>query len=257
MSRPSCDEPVTTHLLPTDLGDGARAFFTGRDAAAPRPPLGAAGNLSHRRPHRPADLAATRSRVGAETGCREDRWHLMHQVHGTEVAVIDEATPPGAELRGVDGLVTALPGRPLVVQVADCVPVLVAGDRAVAAIHAGRQGVARGVAARVVERLGELGESAAGLRAVVGPAIGGCCYEVPAELQEQVCRARPEARATTRWGTPALDLPAAVAAELAACGVARVERVGTCTFEDERYFSHRRDPSGGRQVGLVMREEAA
>lgn len=248
---------MTPHLAPAELGDGVRAWFTGRDPAGTPPPVGAAGNLSHRRPHRPGDLAATRAGVGAAVGCPPDRWHLMLQVHGTRVAVVDERTPAGAELRGVDALVTTLPERALVVQVADCVPLLIAGAASVAAVHAGREGVAGRVASRAVERLTRLGEDPGRLRAVIGPAIGGCCYEVPGELQDRVCRSQPRARATTRWGTPALDLPAAVAQELADAGVGRVERLGGCTYEDEDYFSHRRDPSGGRQAGLVLLRDAA
>lgn len=92
------------------------------------------------------------------------------------------------------------------------------------------------------------------VEARIGPAIGGCCYEVPAELADEVAAAHPAARATTTWGTPALDLPAAVAAQLHEAGVERVERAGVCTrCGGEGWFSHRRDPGAGRQAGVVVR----
>jgi polyphenol oxidase len=247
---------VTIHLEGVDLGEGVAAWFTGRDRDRPEPPVGAAGNLSHRRPHRPADLARARREVAEVVGVPADRWHLMHQVHGAEVAGIDEQTPAGTELRGVDALVTACAERALVVQVADCVPVLLAGPGGVAAVHAGRMGVAAGIVGRAVRRL--VGTSPdESVRAAIGPAIGGCCYEVPVELREQVAAVSPAAWATTRWGTPSLDLPAAVQSQLAEVGVTHVERAGGCTFEDERFFSHRRDPWAGRQVGIVVKQEAA
>jgi polyphenol oxidase len=247
---------VTIHLEDVDLGEGVAAWFTGRDRDLPEPPVGAAGNLSHRRPHRPADLARARREIAGLVGVPADRWHLMHQVHGAEVAGIEAHTPAGMEVRGVDALVTACTQRPLVVQVADCVPVLLAGPGGVAAVHAGRQGVAAGVVRRAARSVAGT-SSDAPTRAAIGPAIGGCCYEVPAELREQVAAESPAAWATTRWGTPSLDLPAAVRTQLAEAGITDVERVGGCTFEDERFFSHRRDPWAGRQVGIVVKTEAA
>ena len=58
------------------------------------------------------------------------------------------------------------------------------------------------------------------------------CYEVPAELQDEVAAVVPEARSTTSWGTPALDLGAGVRAQLAAAGIDDVRVVDTCTRED-------------------------
>lgn len=247
---------MTVQLREVPSAAGASAYVTGRDLERGPLPVGAPGNLSHRRPHRPADLARDRAEVGAVTGCPPARWHLMHQVHGADVATVDASTPPGAELRGVDALVTTLDDRPLVVQAADCVPVLLGGPRAVGVAHAGRAGVAAGVVTRTLERLAALGQDPDELVVTIGPAIGGCCYEVPAALRDEVAAAAPSAAATTSWGTPALDLPAAVESELRAAGVGRVERLGICTREDERYFSHRRDPEAGRQVGLVVRRAA-
>ncbi len=229
------------------LSDGVDAWFTGV-AARPDPAVGRAGNLSHRRPHVPAVLAADRAAVGAGTGTDPDAWHLMVQVHGADVGVVDATTPSGAELRGVDALVTDQPGRVLAVAAADCVPVLLASEGGVAAVHAGRRGAAAGVVGAALAAL-----PGAPLAAAVGPAIGGCCYEVPAAMQAEVlAEVHPAAAATTTWGTPSLDLPAAVVAELAGAGVEAV-RVGGCTRCEPGWFSHRADPAAGRHLGLVVR----
>lgn len=242
------------HILEHDLADGVGAWFTGRDRSRPDPPVGAAGNLSHRRPHLPGELARDRAAAYERMGLASSQVHLMRQRHGAAVGVVDAATPAGAELRGVDALVTSERGRALAVQVADCVPVLLAAPGAVAVAHAGRRGLVAGV---VLAALDALRRAASGdaVRAVVGPAIGGCCYEVPAALRAEVGADHPEAVASTTWGTPSLDLPAAVAAQLAGAGVDAVERVGTCTRcdPDGRWFSHRADPDTGRQLGVVVR----
>jgi polyphenol oxidase len=240
-----------------DLGAGVGAWFTGRDPDAADPPVGQLGNLSHRRPHRPEDLAAARARVGEATGTDPATWHLMQQVHGARVAEVTAATPAGAELRGFDGVVTAETDRPLVALAADCVPVLFAGDGVVGAAHAGRLGVVRGVVPAVLTALGDLGASPPDLTVAVGPAIGSCCYEVPAGMRADVAAQHPVAAAETTWGTPSLDLPGAVVAVLEDAGVGDVRSSPVCTSCHPEWFSHRRDPGSGRHAGVVVRRGAA
>lgn len=241
-------------MLPAPVGPAADGWFTGRAPAAEPPAVGAAGNLSHRRPHIPTRLAAERRAAFAAMGVDPTAVVWMRQVHGADVAVVDDATPVGAEIQDVDGLVTAMPDRPLAVQVADCVPVLLAsGTGVVGVAHAGRRGVELGIVPAVLEAMARLGAAPATVHAAVGPAIGGCCYEVPSELREDVADDHPVASGTTTWGTPSLDLPAAVEAVLGDAGVPSVARIGGCTRcdPDERFFSHRADPTTGRQVGVI------
>jgi copper oxidase (laccase) domain-containing protein len=87
--------------------------------------------------------------------------------------------------------------------------------------------------------------------AAVGPAAGGCCYEVPDAMRDAACARLPALAATTRWGTAALDLRAGCAAVLHAAGVAAVLTVGGCTIEDLDRYSYRRDGVTGRFAGVV------
>ncbi|MEO8222139.1 MAG: MFS transporter, partial [Specibacter sp.] len=146
---------------------------------------------------------------------------------------------------------------PLAVMVADCVPVVLVGENSggapvLAVAHAGRPGVERGVVAAVVARMRDAG--AKGIEAWLGPSICGQCYEVPEAMRAAVAAVVPEAYATTSWHTPALDLPAAVLAQLAADGV-QAHPAGVCTLEDLRFFSHRRavrdGEAEGRFIGFV------
>ena len=234
-------------------------WFTGRDRSSSRPPIGERGNLSHRRPHRPGELALDRARVGHATRTDPSTWHCMRQRHGAEVGVVGPDVPHGTELRGVDAMITDEADRPLVVQVADCVPVLLATTRAIGVVHAGRRGVAAGVVAAALQALGQRGTDVGEVQAVLGPAIGGCCYEVPQVLRASVLAEVPEADAVTTWGTASLDLPAAVEAQLVTAGVSNIRRAGGCTRCDaqRRWFSHRADPATGRQVGLIVRRGEA
>jgi YfiH family protein len=143
-------------------------------------------------------------------------------------------------------------GVPLAVMVADCIPVLLAGESpggpVLAAVHAGRPGLANGVIPAAVDSMNTLG--ATGIRAWLGPSICGSCYEVPAPLQAEVAAVVPASRSTTSWGTPGLDLPAGARSQLEQAGVG-VEYSGPCTLETPSLFSYRRNKNTGRFAGVV------
>jgi purine-nucleoside/S-methyl-5'-thioadenosine phosphorylase / adenosine deaminase len=121
----------------------------------------------------------------------------------------------------------------------------------VAAVHAGREGVRRGVVPAALAAMTRLGARPADVEALLGPAVCGADYEVPAAMQAEVARVAPASAVRTRRGTPGLDLRAGLAEVLRAAGVGQVVHDPRCTVEDPRLFSHRRDGRTGRQAGLV------
>jgi len=182
-----------------------------------------------------------------------DAMHLvtMEQVHGCEVAVIDRErgateTPPRA-----DGLITNTVGIALVTQVADCVPVVLATDDGwIAAVHSGWRGVVAGVVDATIAQLRRHG-STGRIHAWIGPAICPDCYEVGEDVRTEVAASAPAAFAVTRHDTPAVDVVAAVAQQLARHD-SEVEIIPGCTFEDPQLFSYRRDGVTGRQAGAIV-----
>ena len=189
-------------------------------------------------------------------GWGADRVALVNQVHGARVM---DGRPAGplAPLGEADALVTDAVGVVLAVRVADCVPVLMAAGRAVAAVHAGWQGTAAGVVPAALERLLEL--SGTGPEAVVvavGPSICGRCYEVGPEVVDglHASGAADFEVGRSARGRPLVDVAAAVVSQLHAQGVHRIGRVAACTFEDPRLWSHRRHgAASGRQAALIAR----
>jgi len=161
----------------------------------------------------------------------------LDEEHGTAVHVIAGSRSDGTR-RG-DALVTAEPDRALGIWVGDCAPVaLVADEGVVGAAHAGWRGLAAGVLRETAAAMRSLG--ATRIDAVVGPCIHAECYEFgPAELFTLASRFGRTVSATTSWGTPALDLPAAVRAALAAEDVAVIDVATPCTACDDRFWSHR------------------
>ena len=159
-------------------------------------------NLGWTKEDDPANVEENRRLFLAEVGGVGMEFVGLRQVHSGLIRVIERRegvlreevfagglqTADGrAVLRG-DGLMTDVPGVMLGVQVADCVPVLVVDvrRRAVAAFHAGW----RGTLARIVERgIGTMrlryGSRPGDMVAVVGPAIGACCYSVGEEVRSE------------------------------------------------------------------------
>ncbi|RYC05517.1 laccase domain-containing protein [Nocardioides zhouii] len=175
---------------------------------------------------------------------------LMHQVHGAHVDLVDDRRTSGRV--PADAMITAQAGVALLARAADCVPVLLADPATgwIAAVHSGRPGLAAGVVPAAVAALRAQGADPS--VAWVGPHVCGSCYEVPADLQDEVAIVVPEARSTTSWGTPALDLGAGVRAQLDASGITDVRVVDACTREDPSWPSHRRDGAAATRFAGVI-----
>jgi len=180
---------------------------------------------------------------------------VLAAVSGGPVGRVDASSP--AEVGGVEAVVTTEAGLAIGVIAADCVPVLLADESAgvVGAAHAGRRGVQACIVSDTVATMAGLGADPARMTAWLGPAICGRCYEVGDDVATQTTALAPEAASSTSWGTTALDLPAAVLAQLAAAGVARVHADPRCTYEDPLLYSYRRDGLTGRQASVVVRHE--
>jgi YfiH family protein len=163
------------------------------------------------------------------------------QVHGTDLKEWTDFSKGSDPLERVDGHVTRLEGRGLLVLVADCLPVALARAGQVGMVHCGWRGLADGIVAKAVERFD--GPPAA----AVGPGIGACCYEVGDEVRDRFDARFADGRM--------LDLRAIAEDLLRAAGVERVEHVDLCTScRPDLFFSHRRDHGvTGRQGGLVWR----
>lgn len=188
----------------------------------------------------------------------------VDQRHTTEVRVVGDAdwergpeqhlgsAVPGQRANPVaDALVSTRPDVALCVRIADCLPVLLADAEAgvIGAAHAGRVGLAAGVVTNTVRVMREHGATT--ITAWLGPHVCGRCYEVEAEMADEVGAVLPGSRTSTSWGTPALDLAAGAVHQLEDLGC-RVRRHDQCTRTTTGLHSHRRDGArSGRLAALV------
>ena len=230
---------------------GARAAFSTRNGGVSEPPYDSL-NLGILTDDAQERVARNRERLATHVGLDSGRVAMGWQVHGTDIAEWhgppevgrDGFASPGAELAQVDGHVTGERELGLLVLVADCLPVALAGEGRVAMLHCGWRPLAGGIVERALERFDEPPA------AVIGPGIGQCCYEVGEEVLDAFSDLNGVADGRM------LDLRGVAERKLRAGGVADIENVDLCTYcREDLFFSHRRDAGvTGRQGGLVWLE---
>jgi YfiH family protein len=176
----------------------------------------------------------------------------LAQAHGTRVADADH----GAAAGPADAAITRASGRVLAIQVADCMPVLLASDDGgvLGAAHAGWRGLAAGVLEATLEAMRI---DPRRISAWLGPAIGARHFEVGAEVRAAFVSADERAaqgfvrNARGRWNC---DLALLARQRLARLGVGAVSAAEMCTYaEPAQCFSYRRDGRTGRMAALIWR----
>ncbi|KRC63452.1 hypothetical protein ASE12_00960 [Aeromicrobium sp. Root236] len=229
-----------------ELGPVAFAFTDRLGGSSDGP--WAALNLGTSNGDDPERVADNLERLRVELGV--DRLARMTQVHGADAVWVDDVGD--SEVPVADALLTGAPGVGVLVRVADCTPIVLAAphESLAGVVHSGREGLVKGVVEAAVGALRARGATA--IEAWVGPRACGRCYELPEEMADAVAAVVPEARSTTSWGTPAVDVGAGVVAQLEALDVA-VTDLGAqeCTIEDERWYSYRRQGQDSGRFGAV------
>lgn len=227
-----------------------RRVVTTRAGGVSRSPFNSF-NLSDGVGDDPAAVAANRSRLAAAIGLGTDSVVWMRQVHGTDVSVV--TGPTDDAVADVDALVTDQPGLALAVLAADCVPVLLADPVAgvLGVAHAGRVGASTGVVHSVLAAMAGLGARPERTEVLLGPAVCGGCYEVPAQMRDDVHGLLPGSGCVTRVGSPGLDLRRGLRTQLRSLNVIKVDSDPRCTVEDPQLYSHRREGRTGRLAAVT------
>jgi polyphenol oxidase len=249
VDRPTLEPPFRweSEHIAAEL-PGARMFFSSRHGGVSPQPFDSL-NLGRLTDDDGANVDANRDRLAAAVGLPRERFLYGRQVHGATVRRATEPPGAGRAAADEDGQATALPDAAALVFAADCLPIVLAADGAVAALHGGWGGLGSGIVAEGVRALREVGAKGR-IRAAIGPCARGCCYEVGEDRFGHFAHV-PDARV----GERNLDLPAVARHELAAAGVEEVHDLGLCTIcRPDLFFSHRADGGiTGRQAGVVWR----
>lgn len=225
--------------------EGYQVVFSTREGGVSEGPFESL-NLGRMTGDDPENVDENRRRLCAEVGADAEKIALNRQQHSSTV---NRAVPGSRGVPG-DGLWTDEPDRPMIALAADCLTIAVARTNgappALAVLHAGWKGLLEGI---VEEGVATLGGS--GLSAMIGPAIGPCCYEVGPEVEKAFEARFGPGLMTGRH----LDLWSAGERALRSAGVETIERADLCTkCNPDLFFSERRQgkPRGTHGViGLV------
>lgn len=199
---------------------------------------------------------------GVAVGFLPEQLVSLPQVHSDRILRVTPAHAGDGVVREseetADGYLLTEPGVFAAVKTADCVPVLLYDPvrRAAAALHAGWRGTFAGIVSAGVAALCAQGCRPENIRAAIGPAIAGDCYEVGDEV---LCAARtcfgtlpPSVFRETRAGHALCDLKEANRLLLLSSGLSaeHIDVCGLCTHcRGDLFYSHR--ASGGRR-GTMM-----
>ena len=254
---------IATWIASAVQPDGVVVAFSERGGGVSAPPYDSL-NLAAHVGDEPADVDVNRARLLDALGIGEltPRVVTAEQVHGDRVATVTaqlagsgafaaSGLPP---LAAADALVTNVPGVPLMLLFADCVPVvLVAPGPCVAVAHAGWRGALAGIAGKTARVLAaEAGCATDQVSAYIGAHVGSCHYEVGDEIMSQFVNAFGT---FARADSGGLDLGRVVAMSLNQAGVdpCAIASLGTCTAETtDRFFSYRAEAGlTGRHCALA------
>ena len=185
-------------------------------------------------------------------GIDKEEFVCGEQVHGSNVMIVgrEHARKPYGytELFRADGYVTSESGIPLVIFIADCIPLLMADEKAgvIAAVHSGWRGTVQDIEKNAVDAMISLGASYENIRACIGPAIGRCCFEVGGEVIEAVKQLLGDDPADLydkkENGKFMLDLQGVLKRSLMNTGIweSNIDIISECTMcIHDKYWSHR------------------
>ena len=173
----------------------------------------------------------------------------MNQVHGNNVQIVDENSPKLID--DCDGIITKSKNLPLMVMVADCIPILFFDEiqGVIAAVHAGRNSTFLRISQITANKMiNELGCNPNNIKVIMGPSIQKCCYEVNEELLQIVKTSFGEEFCKEKN----IDLQAINIKLLEELGIRNIRVSQICTkCSNEPFFSYRKNPKTGRFAGII------
>ncbi len=197
--------------------------------------------------------------LAKELGYDLEKLVHMRQIHSDIIVTVDPERENFDNPPECDALITDRPGIPLMVMTADCTPVLFFDpvQEVIAVAHAGRAGAIKGIVPKTIEKMcSAFGSRKEEIVVVLGPSIGGCCYEVGETIGQELLKSPDAFAVIQREGKYFLEVNAIIHNQLNEIGIPKehVDDLNICNAcENETYFSYRADrQSTGRIAGVIM-----
>ena len=207
------------------------------------------GNLAYHVLDFKENVDKNRENLALKWGYNNQDLVYMNQTHGNNVVIVDENSPKIID--DCDAIITNTKNLPLMVMVADCIPILLFDEKVgvIAAIHAGRNStfleIAKKTADIFIEKFSSKPEN---ISAILGPSIQKCCYEVNEELANIVKNSFGKEFVKQNH----IDLQGINKKQLNSLGIKNIEISTICTkCSDKPYFSYRKDKKTGRFAGII------
>lgn len=166
---------------------------------------------------------------------------IPQQTHSDNVIVIDGL--PSLQLSDTDALVTNQHGTAFALNFADCVPILFYDSvkKVIAAAHAGWRGTVAKIGPKTVKKMiDEFSCNPKDITAVIGPAIGKCCFEVKEDVLKQLAESMDNN--SSAFSNNHADLKLINKLQLLACGIEKIDVCEYCTScQNELFFSYRKE----------------
>lgn len=207
------------------------------------------GNLSYLVDDLKQNVDKNRQTVANIMEYKDEDLVYMNQIHGNNVQIVDKNSPKIIE--NCDGIITKEKNLPLMVMVADCIPILFFDEiqGVIAAVHAGRNSTFLKIAQITANKMiNELGCNVNNIKVIFGPSIQSCCYEVSDELLAIVKTSFGEKYCIGKN----IDLQGINIMLLEEVGIRHINVSNICTkCSNEPYFSFRKNPKTGRFSGVI------
>ena len=202
----------------------------------------------------PLDVLKNREILAKKFNFYIENLIYMDQTHSDNIQIINDTFTN--KIDNCDGIITNKPNIPLMVMVADCIPVLLYDreKKVIGAVHAGRNGTFKSISKKAVNiMIKEFESNPKDIVVSLGPSIKECCYEVGEDLADIAKKSFGEKYVIKRGGSFYLDLQTLNLDQLKSVGVKEenIEISSVCTCCDKNYFSYRRDGVTGRFAGVI------
>ena len=202
----------------------------------------------------PIDVLKNREILAKKFDFYIDNLIYMEQTHSNNIQIINDTFTN--KIENCDGIITNKPNIPLMVMVADCIPLLLfdKSKKVIGAVHAGRNGTFKSISKKAVTIMTkEFDSNPKDIIVSLGPSIHSCCYEVGEDLAEIAKKSFGDKYVIKRDGSFYLDLQTLNFEQLTSAGIKEenIEISQTCTCCDKNYFSYRRDGITGRFAGVI------
>ena len=208
------------------------------------------GNLAFHVEDNEINVIKNRKNLALKLGYNYEDLVYMNQIHSANIIVVDENSPKLVD--NCDSIITRSKNLPLMVMVADCIPILMFDSKqgVVAAIHAGRNSTFLEISKKTAEVFIEkFSSNPEDIRVILGASIQKCCYEVSDELSKIVENSFGKEFVENNY----IDLQGINKKQLNDLGIKNIEISNICTkCGDKPYFSYRKDKKTGRFAGIII-----